>query len=115
MSTNTIPTMTTIMKSTDPDMCAVPQGSGKARTLSSPSIPEVELWKRRMQLGRAGQQWVEFYVSELVVHRGEQVALTGPSGCGKSTLLNIVSGLPVPNTGFARIHIRTAHPLRSNS
>jgi putative ABC transport system ATP-binding protein len=36
---------------------------------------------------------------ELVVGRGEFVAVTGPSGCGKSTLLNLVAGLETPSDG----------------
>jgi putative ABC transport system ATP-binding protein len=36
---------------------------------------------------------------DLVVRRGEFVAVTGPSGCGKSTLLNLVAGLETPSDG----------------
>jgi putative ABC transport system ATP-binding protein len=36
---------------------------------------------------------------DLVVARGEFVAVTGPSGCGKSTLLNLVAGLESPSDG----------------
>lgn len=36
---------------------------------------------------------------DVVVHRGEFVALTGPSGCGKSTFLGIVAGLERADAG----------------
>ena len=36
---------------------------------------------------------------DLVVGKGEFVAVTGPSGCGKSTLLNVVAGLETPSDG----------------
>ena len=36
---------------------------------------------------------------DLVVRRGEFVALIGHSGCGKSTLLNLVAGLLAPSHG----------------
>ena len=36
---------------------------------------------------------------DLVVGKGEFVAVTGPSGCGKSTLLNLVAGLETPSDG----------------
>ncbi len=36
---------------------------------------------------------------DLVVARGEWVAIVGESGCGKSTLLNIVAGLDRPDRG----------------
>ena len=37
--------------------------------------------------------------ADLVVSRGELVALMGPSGSGKSTLLNVVAGLERPDDG----------------
>jgi putative ABC transport system ATP-binding protein len=38
---------------------------------------------------------------DLVIERGEFIALAGPSGSGKTTLLNIVSGLDAPTSGTA--------------
>lgn len=46
----------------------------------------------------------------LVVHRGEFVALVGPSGCGKSTLLRMVAGLRGPSRGRIRV---AGTPLKS--
>ena len=37
--------------------------------------------------------------ADLVIRRGEFVAVMGPSGCGKSTLLNLIAGLDVPDEG----------------
>ena len=36
---------------------------------------------------------------DLVVNRGEYVAIMGPSGCGKSTLMNLLGCLDTPDTG----------------
>ena len=36
---------------------------------------------------------------DLVLRRGEFVAVMGPSGCGKSTLLNLISGVDMPSGG----------------
>jgi len=36
---------------------------------------------------------------DLVVHRGEYLAIMGPSGCGKSTLMNLLGCLDTPDAG----------------
>lgn len=44
---------------------------------------------------------------DLVVERGETVALLGPSGCGKSTALSMIVGLERPSAGDIRIDGRS--------
>ncbi|MER7188280.1 ATP-binding cassette domain-containing protein, partial [Streptomyces hyaluromycini] len=41
--------------------------------------------------------------ADLVVHRGEMLAVVGPSGSGKSTMLNIMGTLDRPSSGTVRI------------
>jgi putative ABC transport system ATP-binding protein len=40
---------------------------------------------------------------DLVVRRGEFVAIMGPSGCGKSTLMNLLGCLDTPDAGCYRL------------
>ena len=44
---------------------------------------------------------------DLVVERGEMVAIMGPSGCGKTTLLNCLSGLDAIDGGDVQIEGRS--------
>ncbi len=39
------------------------------------------------------------HVPELVVGKGEKVAVIGPSGSGKTTLLNLIAGIRTPQSG----------------
>ena len=51
---------------------------------------------------------------DLVVGRGELVAIVGPSGCGKSTLLRIIAGLRPPSQGRVEVDGRpVVRPLAS--
>jgi len=53
--------------------------------------------------------------ADLLLTRGEFVAVMGPSGCGKSTLLNIVAGLDAPDEGevsLPRSPVASANGLR---
>ena len=51
---------------------------------------------------------------DLVVQRGEVVAVMGPSGCGKTTLLNCLSGLDVIDGGTIKIAGRDLKELTDN-
>ena len=44
-----------------------------------------------------GEQGFTLTVPELVIHRGEKIALVGFSGCGKSTLLDLLAMVLRPN------------------
>jgi len=39
----------------------------------------------------------------LLIEKGDMVAVMGPSGCGKTTLLNCLSGLDEPTSGIVKI------------
>ena len=42
-------------------------------------------------------------VPELLIAKGEHVAILGRSGCGKSTLLHLISGLLLPDRGSIKV------------
>src|SRR5215212_4934755 len=43
---------------------------------------------------------------DLIVERGEMLAIVGPSGIGKSTLLHLLGGLDRPDSGSVRVDDR---------
>ncbi len=51
---------------------------------------------------------------DLVVRKGEVVAVMGPSGCGKTTLLNCLSGLDVIDGGTVKIAGQDLKELTDN-
>ena len=44
-----------------------------------------------------------FLEAELLLERGDRVALIGPNGCGKSTLLRLIMGIESPDEGIVEI------------
>lgn len=40
-----------------------------------------------------------FNKANLIIERGEKIAILGPNGCGKSTLLKLIMGLEKPKGG----------------
>jgi putative ABC transport system ATP-binding protein len=48
---------------------------------------------------RYGEGDFALRIPELVVERGEAVAVIGPSGSGKTTLLNLIAGIATPQAG----------------
>jgi lipoprotein-releasing system ATP-binding protein len=67
------------------------------------SMPLVEvkgLWKRF----QSGERTIEVLRGvDLVVERGDRLAIVGQSGIGKSTLLHVLGGLDVPSEGSVRV------------
>ena len=51
---------------------------------------------------------------DLMVSRGEMVAIMGPSGCGKTTLLNCLSGLDEIDAGQVIVEGQIIHSLHDD-
>ncbi len=74
-------------------------------------IDAKNVWKR---YDAGGHMVAALRGIDLVVHRGEVVAVMGPSGCGKTTLLNCLSGLDVIDAGTVKIAGQDLKELTDN-
>jgi putative ABC transport system ATP-binding protein len=66
-------------------------------------IPAVEVRDLVKVFGEGGAAVRALDGADLVVDRGEMVAIMGPSGSGKSTLLHIVGALETPTSGTVAV------------
>ncbi len=82
------------------DRVEAPRGSGKSMKFRFPvTTPS---GRKVFELRGAGKaydgKWV-FRACDLLVERGDRVALVGPNGAGKSTLLRLLAGVERPDAG----------------
>jgi peptide/nickel transport system ATP-binding protein len=75
-----------------------------AKTYPSGRDPDTVMEVRDLQLYQGDTTLID--VSDLVLRRGEMVAVVGVSGSGKTTLLRAVAGLHPPRAGALLLHGR---------
>lgn len=75
----------------------------RAGTSSATPDIAIELRAAERVYGTGHTRVVALQPTDLVVRRGELVAVMGPSGSGKSTLLSLVGGLDRPSTGTVMV------------
>ena len=67
--------------------------------MSTRAEPVIELRGVSKSYRKGGETLVVLDQLDMVVRKGEFLALMGPSGSGKSTILNLIGGLDVPEEG----------------
>ena len=76
--------------------------------------PVVELENVRREYLVGDQKTVALDGIDLVIDRGEFVAIVGPSGSGKSTMMNLIGCLDRPSTGQVKIAGAATSSLSDN-
>lgn len=76
---------------------------GAERSGELMDMPDIELAGITRRFREGERQHVVLDALDLVVRRGETVALRGRSGSGKSTLLNLVAGIDTPDEGAVKV------------
>ncbi|MGO4384574.1 ABC transporter ATP-binding protein [Specibacter sp. RAF43] len=72
------------------------------------SLKEAFVWLIKGRKGDLAEKFHALKDVDLVVKKGETVALLGLNGSGKSTLLKHISGVMIPDTGTVRTRGRVA-------
>jgi NitT/TauT family transport system ATP-binding protein len=74
----------------------------------------VELQKTTLSYGQGERRVAALAETNLMIGKGDFVALVGPSGCGKSTILKLVTGLIQASSGWVFVAGREvgAEPVR---
>ena len=83
---------------------APPQATPKGVRFTFPAAPRSG--RRMLELGGAAKRYGALRVFEgidLVIERGDRVALVGVNGAGKSTLSRILAGVEAPSAGSRRV------------
>ena len=76
--------------------------------------PVVELEGVRREYLVGDQVTVALDGIDLVIERGEFVAIVGPSGSGKSTMMNLIGCLDRPSSGIVKIAGDSTGDLNDN-
>ena len=74
----------------------------------------VELQRATLNYGRGARAVAALAETDLLIAKGDFIALVGPSGCGKSTILKLVTGLVQASSGWVFVGGREvgAEPVR---
>jgi putative ABC transport system ATP-binding protein len=76
-----------------------PPSRGVQEPSSAPGEPILEVQQVTREFPASGSSVRVLKGIDLVVRRGQFIAIMGPSGAGKSTLLHLLGGLDLPSSG----------------